>query len=163
MNNIEIIAGRPGSGKTLLATQICRSYVNNKSTVVYFSIELSSKYLLEKFGIPKEVNIVDNHRNDWNKIKKSIITLAPELCIIDYLQLVKDFESSLLGIIIDDIQKLKINTKIIILSQVSKITEEEGRLPMPEDIHMSSIPPGKTNIKFISLAKDIHEIPATTK
>jgi len=54
-NEIEIIAGRPSSGKTLLVSQICRDNIKSNQPILYFSIELSKSHLSQNYAIPKEV------------------------------------------------------------------------------------------------------------
>ena len=152
-SNIEIIAGRPSSGKTLLASQFCRNCVNSHASVFYISLEMSSKNLKANFGIGEGIDIIDDQNLDWEAIKNIIIKSNPKLCIIDYLQLIKGCHNELINNIARDFVTLGVDTKLVILSQISRRVDEDSRLPIPEDMHMSTITSAMTNILFTALNK----------
>jgi len=152
-SNIEIVAGRPSSGKTLLASQLCRNSVNSHESVLYISLELSSNNLKVNFGIGEGIDVIDDPNLDWGVMKNIIIKNNPKLCIIDYLQLIKGCNNELINNIVRDFATLDVDTKLVILSQISRRVGEDSRLLIPEDMHMSTITSTMTNILFTALNK----------
>ena len=157
-NSVEIIAGRPSSGKTLLASQICRDSIINKKTIIYFSLELSKKYLTENFAIPKEVLILDESNYYWPDIKEIILSEKPNITIIDYLQLINNISPNLINQIIDDFNKHLICGKLFILSQISrkKISHKKNHAHM--NMHKSILLNYHKNLHFTEIKKNTYKL-----
>ena len=97
MKRVEIIAGRPNSGKTLAAIHLCRQCVLKKKSVLYFAIELSEKYLVENFNIPRHVKVIDDPRLELSDIAKLIEKIRPHVTVIDYLQLIHQYNENIVN------------------------------------------------------------------
>jgi len=65
--HIQIIAGRPSSGKTLLSSQYCRTAIIDGKSVLFFSLEQSKQRLQQLYGIPKMVEVIENTKSFMEK------------------------------------------------------------------------------------------------
>ena len=130
---IEIVIGRPSSGKTLLATHKCRCLTLNQQKALYHSLEIDSEMLTKIFALSKETKIIDSIPISWMDIRHSIITEKPDLCVIDYLQLLKGYNQYTLQEIVSDFNSLdNSHSRLLILSQCIK--ESCERIPKLQDI-----------------------------
>lgn len=135
---IQIIAGRPSSGKTLYATHISRISAIQLKTVIYFSFERTSDSLRRLYGIQEEVEVVDIPSLTWEDIKAQISGKDYDLCVVDYLQLLQGYNSGLLNVIVEEFEGMSKLAELIILAQVSVGVESESRLPCAGDIFNAS-------------------------
>jgi replicative DNA helicase len=157
-NHVEIIAGRPSTGKTLLASQICRENVNYNRSILYFSLELATEYLIKRFGIPKEVLIIDDPNLDWKDIRDIIIEYQPDETIIDYLQLVQHNNSNLINIIIEEHNNFTFNNYLYILSQVALNSIVESRKFNQRGLLKANIEMLSKKISFTALTKTRYQL-----
>ena len=151
---IEIVVGRPSSGKTLLATHLCRIAERDNQSAIYFAIEVSEKYIKEIYGVSENVEVVDTPNIDWKTIRNIIAQKKPALCVIDYIQLMNGFNENSLNNIIEDFAGEKNNnTKLVILSQCVCEVEKEQRLPLPKDIIGTNMLKTNTEVRVTSIGK----------
>jgi replicative DNA helicase len=155
---IEIIAGRPSSGKTLLASQICREGVNKRRSILYFSLELTVDYIRKNFGIPNEVSIIDDPNLNWLTMKKIIQDYQPDDAIIDYLQLLNNFTEDHINHIIKSFQEKNIESNLYLLSQVSAFSEYDSKAITHKNLLHSNIDKTINNIVLTTLSKFTKQI-----
>lgn len=153
---VEIIAGRPSSGKTLLASQICREGINEKKSVLYFSLELPASYLAQTFGLPAQVEIIDDPETDWPGILQHIKRFRPAITIIDYIQLLGGHSEQTIDKIIEDHSNFSFDLKIVILSQLSCSTDQLGTMPTHLDLHKAKITSVLNRTLFTALKKSTY-------
>jgi replicative DNA helicase len=157
-NQVEIIAGRPSTGKTLLASQICRENVSCNLSTLYFSLELTVSYITERFGIPKEVIIIDDPNLTWQNIKDIILKYKPNCTIIDYLQLIKNNTSNLINEIIQDHQNFTFNNKMVVLSQISQADTSLDKMQIHGKLHNSNLSIYQKDVTFTALYRNTYKI-----
>lgn len=155
---VEIIAGRPGSGKTLLASHMCRQLVNENKSVLYFSLELPAMYLARVFGLPAEAAIIDDPNIAWPTIVKCIEKTKPDLTIIDYLQLILKNKENLINQIIKEHSALGFEHRLVVLSQLSCSAEINATMPNHLDMHKARLTSNPQNTVFTILKKDTHKL-----
>lgn len=116
---IEIIIGRPSTGKTLLATHLCRNAALNRKKFIYYSLELNKNTIVHEFGLLDKSGMIDDSvQTNLTDIIKSIIERRPDICVIDYLQLLKGYNENSLETIIHRFNSIENNqTQLIILAQ----------------------------------------------
>jgi len=150
--HIQIIAGRPSSGKTLLSSQYCRTAIIDGKSVLFFSLEQSKQRLQQLYGIPKMVEVIETPSLSWKNILAIIAIKKPNLCIVDYLQIVTDCKKTDLLKLHETIFKNNQNMSIVILSQVSKEVDCKKGMPTLGDVNMVKISPFE-GLSFIGLRK----------
>ncbi len=99
---IHVILGKPRSGKTLLASHIARNESLTGKKVIYYSLELQPKTLYEKYGINRAVEVNYSPDMDCKTLIDTIKKNPNSVCIVDYVQLLKDHSSRTLKLIIDE-------------------------------------------------------------
>jgi archaellum biogenesis ATPase FlaH len=155
---VEILAGRPGSGKTLMASHMCRQWVNENKSVLYISLELSASYLERVFGLPAKVSIIDDPEISWPTIGKCIEKTKPDLTIIDYLQLILLNRDNLINQIIKDNSAFKFDHKLVVLSQLSCNVDISAAMPNHLDMHKAKLTSNPHNTVFTILKKDTYKL-----
>jgi len=153
-----VFASRPNVGKTSLALETVYDKINNNNTVLYFSLDLGKEKLKIRLqAIDKDIGIqsikndnqIFNNKNLFidettypsiNNIKDQIKLLVNEqdikLVVIDYLQLINDFDIKNKTITKQlKLLALELNIQIILLSQVKRRVEKRvNRRPILSDV-----------------------------
>ena len=141
---LNVIAARPGMGKTSLAVQIAYNMAYSGKRVAFFSLEMSEKYIKDRihkaFGKNNElpIDIYDNGFVSAGYICEKVKTLGSvDAVFIDYLQLMRPKTvapgKEYAKYVEESLRELKALAEseqmpIVITVQVFKATNREHRL-----------------------------------
>ena len=123
-----ILSGLTGSGKTELSVSIAKKFIEQNINCLFFSYEISSQELLERFGVPIPVfylpRIVKSKATSWieEKIIEARKNFNAKIIFIDHLHyLIDDFTTrskntaDMLGQICRDFKRIAREQRIIIV------------------------------------------------
>jgi len=144
-----VIAGRPSSGKTLWAVQHARKAMLEKRAVVFFELEVSEEFLRQRYGLPESARVLDRSDPSTHDIAVLIERYRPDVCIVDYVQLLSDWNEDCLFRLQE--HAARYNVELVATSQVRASVSHERRLPRPEDLHRVRLP---SDVTFLALARD---------
>lgn len=145
-----ILSGLTGGGKTAFAVTLAKKFIEKEATPLFFSYEISSQELLERFGMPVPVfylpRIPKSKSPDWieQKIIEGIQKYNTKVVFIDHLHyLVDEYTtrskntSEMLAQMCRDFKQIARRQKVIIvlLAHVRKFATTR---PSMQDIKDSS-------------------------
>lgn len=145
-----ILSGLTGSGKTEFAVSMARKFIEQKVNPLFFSYEISSQELLERFGTPVPVfylpRIPKSKSAQWieEKVIEAIKKFDVKVVFVDHLHYLLDESttrnkntSEMLGQLCRDFKQIARKHKVIIvlLAHVRKFTSTR---PNMQDIKDSS-------------------------
>lgn len=145
-----ILSGLTGNGKTELAVSFARSFIEQGIPPIFFSYEISSQELMERFGAPIPTfylpRIPQSKSSQWieNKIKEGIDRFGVKIVFIDHLHYLVDDSttrtkntSEMLGQMCRDFKQIarKLRVVIVLLAHVRKF---QSTRPTIQDIKDSS-------------------------
>lgn len=148
--DLVILSGLTGSGKTEYAVSLARCFIDQEVWPIFFSYEISSQELLERFGQPVPTfylpRIPKSKSSEWieAKIVESIQKFNTKVVFIDHLHYLVDEYTSrskntseMLGMLCRDFKQIARKHKVIIflLAHVRKFTSVR---PNMQDIKDSS-------------------------
>lgn len=145
-----ILSGLTGNGKTEFAVSLAKRLIENETNVLFFSYEISSQELLERFGTPVPTfylpRLATSKSTQWieKKIKEAIAKYETKVVFIDHLHYLVDDSttrtkntSEMLGQLCRDFKQIARNNRvaIVLLCHVRKFTSTRPNL---QDIKDSS-------------------------
>lgn len=148
--DLVILSGLTGNGKSTFAVALAQQFLTQGAVPLFFSYEMSSSELLEKFGDPMPVfylpRLAKSKSPEWieNKIVEAIKKFDVKVVFIDHLHyLVDEYTtrskntSEMLGQMCRDFKQIARRQKVIIflLCHVRKFTTEH---PHMQDVKDSS-------------------------
>lgn len=148
--DLVILSGLTGNGKTEYAVSLAKRYVENNTPPLFFSYEISSQELLERFGDPMPVfylpRVSKSKTPLWieEKVAEGIKKYGTKIVFIDHLHYLVDDSttrtkntSEMLGQMCRDFKQLARRQKVVIflLCHVRKFTSTR---PNMQDVKDSS-------------------------
>lgn len=150
-NQVIILAGRPGSGKSAFALNIAtNAAINSKKSIAFFSLEMGAEEIVKRMF--SSVGQIDSdtlatgklNHNDWKKLSEAMSQLADTNFFIDdsagitvgeirrKCRRLKNSEKGLDLIIIDYLQLLSSTTKYLgnRVQEVSEVSRDIKKLAM---------------------------------
>ncbi len=150
-NQVIILAGRPGSGKSAFALNIaCNAAINSKKSVAFFSLEMGAEEIVKRMF--SSVGQIDSdtlatgrlNHNDWKKLSEAMSQLADTNFYIDdsagitvgeirrKCRRLKNSEKGLDLIVIDYLQLISSTTKYSgnRVQEVSEVSRDIKKLAM---------------------------------